>query len=299
MPSFTFPSCASVALRAGLHPVFADIDTQTLTLNLNDIERVSTERTRSIALMHYGGASPDMEALLCQNAGCFILEDAALSIGASHLSRPLGGFGDAGILSFHETKNVSAGGGGALLVSESHTALIERLQMIYDNGTDRAAFMRGAVSSYTWQTPGMNVAMPNLCAALLCAQLEKEAEITRLHRQVCNFYRETLKNEAQQHGFALPYIPPENEDNGHVFYLLFAEEAQRERVRLHLLQQGIDTRFHYMPLHSSAMGAALGYKPEDLPVTQRVSAGLLRLPVYAGMTEEQCAAVVSAIREVL
>jgi dTDP-4-amino-4,6-dideoxygalactose transaminase len=159
--------------------------------------------------------------------------------------------------------------------------------------------MRGAVSSYTWQTTGMNVAMPNLCAALLCAQLEKEANITRLHRQVCEYYSEALADDAQRCGFALPHIPPENTDNGHVFYLLFAEEEQRERVRLHLLKQGIDARFHYMPLHLSAMGAALGYKPEDLPVTQRVSAGLLRLPVYAGMTEDQCASVASAVREAL
>jgi dTDP-4-amino-4,6-dideoxygalactose transaminase len=299
MPSFTFPSCASAALRAGLHPVFADIDTQTLTLNLNDIERITTERTRSIALMHYGGASPDMAALLRQNAGCFIVEDAALSIGASHLGRPLGGIGDAGILSFHETKNVSADEGGALLVSESHTALIERLQMIYDNGTNRAAFLRGEASSYTWQVPGMNVSMPNLCAALLCAQLEKEAEITRLHRQVCGYYREALADDARRCGFALPHIPPENTDNGHVFYLLFAEEAQRERVRRHLLERGIDARFHYMPLHASAMGAKLGYQPKDLPVTQRVSAGLLRLPVYAELTEGQCAAVTAAVREAL
>ena len=299
MPSFTFPSCASAALRTGLHPVFADIDEATLTLDLDDIACKITERTRCVAVTHYGGSSPDMDELMRHCAGRFIIEDAALSIGAQQKGRPLGGIADAGILSFHETKNVSAGEGGALLVDERHTALIDRLQTIYDNGTDREAFLRGEVSAYTWQTPGLNVAMPSLSAALLCAQLDKEAEITRLHLQVCAYYREAFIGNAARHGFSLPHIPPENEDNGHVFYLLFADHTARERVRTHLAKKGISAYFHYMPLHSSAMGKKLGYQPGDLPATKRVSACLLRLPVYAGLTEAQCAAVVSAVREAL
>jgi len=299
MPSFTFPSCASAALRAGLRPVFADIEQTTLTLDIEDVGRQITERTTCVSVTHYGGVSPDMDALMQRCAGRFVVEDAALSLGARHKGRPLGGIADAGILSFHETKNISAGEGGALLVDEKHAVLIERLQTIYDNGTDRAAFLRGEVGSYTWQTPGLNVTMPNLCAALLCAQLEREAEITRLHRQVCEYYRDALTEDAANLGFTLPPIQPENEDNGHVFYLLFVEPAARERVRSHLAERGIAAHFHYMPLHASAMGARLGYKSDDLPVTQHVSECLLRLPVYAGLTEAQCATVVSAVREAL
>ena len=145
----------------------------------------------------------------------------------------------------------------------------------------------------------MNVAMPNHSAALLCAQLEKEGQITQLHRRVCAFYREALAEEAAHHGFTLPHIPPENEDNGHVFYLLCADNAQRDRVMEHLKKRGISAYFHYMPLHASAMGTKLGYSPGDLPVTRRVAECLLRLPVYATLTKAQCAAVVSALREAL
>ena len=299
MPSFTFPSCASAALRAGLRPVFADIDEATLTLDLDEIERKTTARTRCVAVTHYGGSSPDMSELIRRSASSFIIEDAALSIGAYHRGRPLGGIADAGILSFHETKNVSAGEGGALLIDSKHAALLGRLQTIYDNGTDKAAFLRGEVSGYTWQMPGLNVAMPNLSAALLCAQLEKEEEITRLHRRVCECYREAFSGSAPQCGFTLPHIPPENTDNGHVFWLLFEDHAARERVRAHLAKKGISAYFHYMPLHASAMGATLEYRPGGLPVTQRVSECLLRLPVWAGLTQAQCAEVAAAVREAL
>lgn len=299
MPSFTFPSCASAAIRAGLRPVFADIGQTTLTLDIGDISRTVTAHTRCVAVTHYGGSSPDMDALMDRCEGFFVVEDAALSIGARYKGRPLGGMADAGILSFHETKNISAGEGGALLVDERHASLIDRLQTIYDNGTDRAAFLRGEVRGYTWQMPGMNVAIPNLCAALLCAQLEREAGITGLLRRVCDYYRQALAGDATRYGFALPHIPPENEDNGHVFYLLCTDNVQRERLRGHLAQRGISAQFHYMPLHASPMGAKLGYSPHDLPVTQRAAECLLRLPIYAGMTEGQCAAVVSAVREAL
>ncbi len=299
MPSFTFPSCANAAMHTGLTPVFADIEEATLTMDIEGAGYKITKHTACVSVTHYGGSSPDMDALMQRCVGRLIIEDAALSFGARHRGQPLGGIADAGILSFHETKSISAGEGGALLVDEKHAGLIERLQTIYDNGTDRAAFLRGEVDSYTWQTSGLNVAMPNLCAALLCAQLEREAEITQLHRKVCDYYRAALTEDANRLGFALSPVQPENEDNGHVFYLLFADHTARERVRMHLADQGIAAHFHYMPLHASAMGAKLGYKPDDLPVTQRVSECLLRLPVYAGLTEAQCAAVVSAVREAL
>jgi len=299
MPSFTFPSCANAALRAGLKPVFADIDAKTLTLELDDIKRMTTGRTHCVAVTHYGGSSLNMDDLMLHCEGQFVVEDAALSFGARYQGMPLGGIADAGILSFHETKNISAGEGGALLVDHRHTALIDRIQMIYDNGTDKEAFLHGEVSGYTWQSEGLNVAMPNLSAALLTTQLEKEKEITRLHRQVCAYYRNHLADIAERYDITLAHIPKGNEDNGHVFYLLFADNKQRERVRLHLAAKGIDAYFHYMPLHASAMGEKLGYKPDDLPATQHVSSCLLRLPVYAGLTEAQCETVISALQEAL
>lgn len=299
MPSFTFPSCASTALRMGLRPVFTDISADTKALDITDVERRITARTRCVAVTHYGGSSPDMDALRERCENLMLIEDAALSFGTAYRSRPLGAIGDFGILSFHETKNISAGEGGALLVDPKHAALINKLQVIYDNGTDKAAFRRGEVTSYTWQAAGMNVAMSNLNAALLCAQLERADEITEAHRRVCAYYHDAFSGMAERYGFNLPYIPPGNTDNGHVFYLVFADHKTRETVRAHLESQDIGAFFHYMPLHASAMGHKLGYASGDLPVTQRVSECLLRLPVWAGLCDARCDTVIAAVKEAL
>jgi len=175
----------------------------------------------------------------------------------------------------------------------------DKLQRIYDNGTDKADFLRGKVPEYTWQQPGMNVAMPQMSAAVLYAQLEKAGEILEKQRLIYEFYQLQLGALAGEHGFSLPCVPEYNANNYHVFYLLFEDYEKREHVRESLMKSGVDAFFHYMPLHSSPMGQKLGYSQEDFPVTQSVSQGILRLPLYASLTQEECAFVVSAIREAL
>lgn len=299
MPSFTFPSAANAAIRAGLRPVFADIDRDTKVIDLNDAVRKITENTRCILPTHYGGSSADLDELKSHAKNALVIEDAALSFGAKFRGRPLAAIGDMGIISFHETKNVSGGEGGLLVVDKNNAGFAHKIQTLYDNGTDKQEFISGGVKAYTWRQPGMNVAMPNHGAALLFAQLEKAEEIRAKRKTVYEYYREKLTPLSEKYGFSLPAALAYNENNYHVFYLLFNHEREREIVRAYLLEKEIHAAFHYTPLHSSAMGRRLGYSPQGLPVTQSVSEGILRLPLYAGMTLGQCGEVVSALEEAL
>jgi dTDP-4-amino-4,6-dideoxygalactose transaminase len=300
LPSFTFPSVANTALRYGLKPVFAEIDRDTKTLSLRGVLSQVTCRTCCVIPTHYGGSSVDLDALKAELGDVLLIEDAALSFGGRYKKRPLGTVGDAGVFSFHQTKNISSGEGGMLVLGRGLTqSLGDIVQRIYDNGTDKVDFQRGKVSQYTWRQTGMNVAMPNICAAVLHAQLKKSGEILEKQRRIYAFYLRELSELSALNGFALPYVPEYNEDNCHVFYLLFKDHEKRERVREALHARGIDAFFHYMPLHASPMGQALGSMSEDLLVTQNVSRGILRLPIYASMTQEECFAVVQALREAL
>lgn len=299
MPSFTFPSCANALLRAGLRPVFADIDERTKALGIEHVGELINANTRAVIPMHYGAASMDMDALRARLGDALLIEDAALSFGARYKERPLGAVGDMGILSFHRTKNISADEGGLLVIGKGHPELAEKAQTIYDNGTDRAAFLRGEVGAYTWRAAGMNVAMGGVNAALLCAQLEREEEIVARHRAVYLRYIERLSGMAERLGFTLPVIPEHNANNCELFYILLKDEGTRDRVQGHLRGKGIGCAFHYMALHASAMGRALGYAAEDLPVTTSVCGRLLRLPLFAEMTIAQCDAVTEAVREAL
>lgn len=178
-------------------------------------------------------------------------------------------------------------------------ALGDKIQRVYDNGTDKADFLRGKVPEYTWRQTGMNVMMPSLSAAVLYAQLKKSEEIIEKQRLVYGYYDKYLTDLAERFDFELPLVAAYNDNNCHVYYLLFDNHASRERVREKLKNSGVDAFFHYMPLHSSEMGHQLGYTPEDLPITQNVAQCILRLPIYAAMTEADCAHVVSKIQEAL
>ncbi len=294
MPSFTFPSDANAVLRAGLTPVFADIDTDTNALSIDDAFAKMAPDTACVIPTHYGGASVDMDALKSRIGSALLIEDAALSFGASYKDKPLGTVGDMGIVSFHRTKNISSDEGGLLIMNRTDAALIDKIQTIYDNGTDRQAFVRGEVSAYTWQAAGMNVAMSNLCAAVLCAQLDKAEKIARRHKAVYEAYLATL---AHTPGITLPHVPTYNTNNHHVFYVLLDDEPTRNRLLQHLGSRGIGACFHYIPLHTSAMGQRLGYRPGDLPVTADVSARILRLPLHAGMTPDDAKCISSALKE--
>jgi dTDP-4-amino-4,6-dideoxygalactose transaminase len=295
LPSFTFPSDANAVLRAGLVPLFADIDA-TNTLNIGDVSAKITPDTACVIPTHYGGASVDMDTLKSHIGNALLIEDAALSFGASYKNRPLGTVGDMGIVSFHRTKNISSEEGGMLIVNHADAALLEKIQTIYDNGTDKQAFLRGDVPAYTWQSSGMNGAMSNLSAAVLCAQLDKADEIACRRKAVYDAYLAALKHTP---GITLPHVPAYNTDNHHVFYVLLNDAQIRDRVLRQLNERGIGACFHYMPLHTSAMGQRLGCRPADLPVTVDISARILRLPLHACMTPRDAEYAATALKEVL
>ena len=199
MPSFTFPSDANAVLRAGFLPVFADINAGTNTLNIDNVFEKMTQDTACVIPTHYGGASVDMDALKSRIGSTLLIEDAALSFGACYKDKPLGTVGDMGIISFHRTKNISSDEGGLLIVNHADAALLHKIQTIYDNGTNRQAFLRGDTPAYTWQATGMNVSMSNLCAAVLCAQLDKADEIAHRLKAVYDTYLAALDTYAGYH----------------------------------------------------------------------------------------------------
>jgi dTDP-4-amino-4,6-dideoxygalactose transaminase len=295
-PSFTFVSSANAVLRVGARPVFADIEERTLGLDPGDVEARVTPRTAALLPVDYAGVAPDMGALLdiARRHRLRVVEDAAQGMGATWRGRALGTLGDAGCLSFHETKNVTCGEGGALLVSDPEVA--RRAEIAREKGTNRAAFFRGEVDKYTWVAEGSSYVLSDVLAALLEAQLDKRAEIQRRRAAVVARYREALGPWAAERGVRLPPEVAEREPNHHIFFLLYPEGQKRDEALRSLRAQGVQATFHYVPLHSAPHALRLGLGTE-LPVTDRVAATLLRLPLHPLLTPEQVDRVVAAVRE--
>jgi dTDP-4-amino-4,6-dideoxygalactose transaminase len=295
-PSFTFVSTANAVLRCGAQPVFADIEELSLGLDPRDVERRLTPRTRALLPIHYAGVAPDMDALLAiaRGSGLRVVEDAAQGLAASYRGRPLGTLGDAGCLSFHETKNVTCGEGGALILPDG--ALAARAEIMREKGTNRAAFLRGEVDKYTWVSEGSSYILSDVLAALLDAQLDKLPEIQARRVRIASRYREGLAPWAAGRGVRLPAELPDREANGHIFYLLFPDEASRDACLGALRERGIQATFHYVPLHSAPQGRRLGAGSLALPVTERVAAGLLRLPLHPLLGDSDVDRVIEAVR---
>jgi dTDP-4-amino-4,6-dideoxygalactose transaminase len=295
-PSFTFVSSANAVLRVGARPVFADIEDRTLGLDPADVEPRVTPRTVALLPVHYAGVAPDMEALLeiARRHRLRVVEDAAQGIAATWRGRALGTLGDAGCLSFHETKNVTCGEGGALVLSDPEIA--HRAEIAREKGTNRAAFFRGEVDKYTWVAEGSSYVLSDVLAALLDAQLDKLAEIQRRRAAVAARYREGLASWAAARGVRLPAELAEREANHHIFFLLYPEPRRRDEALRSLHERGIQATFHYVPLHSAPHARRLGLGAE-LPVTDRVAATLLRLPLHPLLTPAEVDRVVAAVRE--
>jgi dTDP-4-amino-4,6-dideoxygalactose transaminase len=294
-PSFTFVSTANAALRAGARPVFADIEEETLGIDAADLERRLTPRTGAIIPVHYAGVAPDMDRILAlaRPRGIKVVEDAAQGLAATYHGRPLGALADAGCLSFHETKNVTCGEGGALVVADPEAA--ERAEIIREKGTNRSAFLRGQVDKYTWVAEGSSYILSDVLAALLDAQLDKLAEIQSRRARIAGRYREGLAAWARAHGVRMPVPPPGRVANDHIAFLLYPDEASRDRSLDSLRRQGIMATFHYVPLHSSPKGRALGLAGGDFPVTDRIARTLLRLPLHPLLTDADADRVVEAV----
>jgi dTDP-4-amino-4,6-dideoxygalactose transaminase len=297
-PSFTFVSTANAVLRVGARPVFADIEEDTLGLDPADVERRISPATAAVLPVHYAGIAADMARLLdlARDRRLRVVEDAAHGLGASFRGRPLGTLGDAGCFSFHETKNVTCGEGGAVTFADAGVA--ERAEVIREKGTNRSAFLRGEVDRYTWVAEGSSYVLSDLLAAMLDAQLDKLPEIRARRARVASRYREELTAWAQAHQARLPPTDGERQGNDHLFYVLLPDEATRDRCLSGLRARGVMAAFHYVPLHSSPFGKRLGMAGE-LPVTDRVARTLLRLPLHPRLSEEDVDRVVGALKQAL
>ncbi len=295
VPSFTFVSTANAVLRVGAQPVLADIEPVTLGLDPRDAEKRLSSRTRALLPMHYAGLAADLDGLL-ELAGrrrLLLVEDAAQGFGARLRGRALGTFGDAGCLSFHETKNLTCGEGGALLVNDPEVAA--RAEIIREKGTNRGAFLRGEVDKYTWVAEGSSYVLSDLLAALLDAQLDKADRIAERRAAIVARYRAELADWAAGHGVALPPEPPGQQPGHHIFHLLFPSPGSRDAALEQLRAAGIGASFHYVPLHLSPFGRDLPGARDPLPVSERVAATLLRLPLHPLLTADEVSRVVAAV----
>jgi dTDP-4-amino-4,6-dideoxygalactose transaminase len=295
-PSFTFVSTANAILRAGAQPVLADIESTTLGLDPGDVERRLTPRTRALLPVHYAGLAAAMDELLAlaRGRGLLLVEDAAHGLGASFRGAALGTLGDAGCFSFHETKNLTCGEGGALALRDAQLA--RRAEVVREKGTNRRAFLRGEVDKYTWVAEGSSYVLSDLLAAVLEAQLDKGAEIQERRARVAGRYREGLRAWAAERGVGLPPEDAERGANHHIFYLLFPEGGAREAAMAALQAQGVMATFHYVPLHSSPFGRSLPGAAGEFPVTERVAATLLRLPLHPLLSDSDADRVIDAVR---
>jgi dTDP-4-amino-4,6-dideoxygalactose transaminase len=295
VPSFTFASTANAVLRVGATPVFGDLEEESLALDPSDVARRLTVRTAALLPVHYAGVAGPMGSLLEIAARrCLkVVEDAAQGFDATWKDRALGSIGDAGCLSFHETKNITCGEGGALLLKDDDAA--RRAEIIREKGTNRAAFLRGEVDQYTWVAEGSSYVLSDVLAAILDAQLDKADEIARRRARVAGRYRAALGDWAADRGVRLPPLPPECTPNNHIFYLRFPSSTSRDGMLDHLRAQGVQASFHYVPLHSSPRGRALA--SSELPVTDRVAATLLRLPIHPLLSDGEVERVIEAVRE--
>ncbi len=295
LPSFTFVSTVNAFVLRGARPVFIDIRRDTLNLDESLLSGKITARTRAIVVVHYAGVGCEMDAIL-KTAGAHgipVVEDNAHGLFGQYKGRRLGSLGTLATQSFHETKNISCGEGGALLINAPH--LVERAEIIREKGTDRSRFFRGQVDKYTWTDIGSSYVLSDLLAAFLWAQAEAWQDIQHRRQRIWETYHRELSGWAGRAGVLLPTIPEHCQHPYHMYYLLMPSLETRQRLIEHLKTQRILSVFHYLPLHLSRMGVSLGGEPGDCPVTEDLSDRLLRLPLYASMQPEDQERVLQAI----
>jgi len=297
MPSFTFVSTANAFVLRGGVPVFVDIRKDTLNIDEYLIEEAITPRTKAIVPVHYAGVGCEMDVILAiaKKHGLHVIEDAAQGVMASYRGRPLGSIGDLGAYSFHETKNVISGEGGALLINDQDFA--NRAEIIREKGTDRSRFFRGEVDKYTWQDLGSSFLPGELIAAFLWAQLEDADSITAKRLVSWGRYHELLKTYESSGLLRRPVIPKNCVHNAHMYYVLLAPGIDRRMLLDEFKRKDISAVSHYVPLHSSPAGQHYGRTHGELPVTNSSSERLVRLPLWIGITEDQQESVVGVLRE--
>ncbi len=297
MPSYTFVSTANAFVLRGGVPVFVDIRPDTLNLDEKLIEAAITPKTRAIVPVHYAGVACEMDVIMniAHRHRLLVVEDAAQAVLADYKDRRPGAIGQLGCLSFHETKNVISGEGGALLVNDP--ALIERAEIIREKGTNRSRFFRGEVDKYTWVDIGSSFLPSELIGAFLWAQLERAETIIARRQQLCAVYREALQDLADAGLLMLPQPEPEGvTGNGHMFYLFTRTATERGALLAHLKAAGVHAVFHYVPLHASPAGRKFGRSAGALPVTEDLADRLLRLPLYYNLDDAAARGIAGHVR---
>ena len=287
MPSYTFVSTANAFVLRGGVPVFVDIRKDTLNINEKLIEQSITSKTRAIVPVHYVGVACEMNTIcdIAKKYNLAVIEDAAQGIMAKYRGKPLGSFGEFGCLSFHETKNIHCGEGGALLINREN--YIERAEIIREKGTNRSKFFRGQVDKYRWVDIGSSYLPGELTAAFLAAQLENAEKITQKRLSIWNKYKDIFEDFEKTEKIRRPIIPKECEHNGHIYYLLLNKRYDRNTVLEKLKAKGVDAVFHYQPLHSSPAGLKYGKTTHPLVITEDISERLIRLPLWIGFNEHE------------
>ena len=296
VPAFTFVSTASAFMLYGAKPVFVDVRQDTLNIDLDQVEAAITPLTRAICVVHYGGVACEMDRLtkLAKDNNLILIEDNAHGLFAKYRGKYLGTFGALATQSFHETKNITCGEGGALVINDA--SLAERAEILREKGTDRTKFLRGQVDKYTWVDVGSSWVISDLLAAILFGQLSRADEIYRQRMNIWNRYHNELQTWAAKHDVTLPTVPEGCEHTGHVYHLRFQHGVQRDKFIEHLKQLGIYAVFHYQPLHLSTVGRTLGGQDGQFPVTESAGDCLVRLPLFNSLTSDEQTYIIDSVK---
>lgn len=295
VPSFTFVSTALAFASRGARIVFADIRPDTLNIDERRVEELVTSRTRAIVAVHYGGVGCEMDRLeeIARSSGLVLIEDAAHGLFGRYRGRGLGSIAPLATLSFHETKNITCGEGGALLVNDE--GYLERACILRDKGTDRSKFLMGQVDRYTWVDTGSSYVLSDILAAFLSSQLEASEGIQRRREAIWRRYSECLSEWASRNGAAFQSVPDHCDPAWHLFAMVMPDQTSRDGLISHLASRGIHAVFHYQPLNLSRMGVSFGGRPGQCPVAEEAGTRLLRLPFFASMTGAEQDDVIEAV----
>ena len=296
LPSFTFSSCANAILLSGAKPVFCDIDIGSYNIDPAEIEKRITSKTRAVMVVHYAGMACDMDRIgdLAKRYGLVLIEDAAHALGSKFKGKHLGTIGLVGCYSFHGTKNAASGEGGAFVTNDPK--IFKRAEIVREKGTNRSSFMRGERRKYSWVSVGRSLILSDILSAIALEQIKKLGEITRLREKKADYLLRKLAKLSSR--LILPQVTAGTEPNWHIFAIRVPRTI-RDKVIEGLRSYGIEASFHYLPLHSSAMGKKLGYMRRDLPVSEEVASTLIRLPIHPKLKISELDYIVAALSKVI
>lgn len=294
LPSFTFVSSANAFALRGAELVFVDINPKTMCLDESLLEKSITPKTKAIVLVHYAGLTENIEKIVetCKKNNLFLIEDAAQSIDSYYHNKHLGTFGDLGCFSFHDTKNIHCGEGGAILINNK--SLIEKVDIILEKGTNRTAFLAGKIDNYTWQSLGSSYGLSEINAAFLYAQLQELKSVTKKRKELYKLYQKNLL-PLKQKGF-IDFPETENNHNAHIFFIKVENKTVRDQLINHLKESGISAYFHYSPLHLSEMGKQYLFISSEKDFSKEESEQIVRLPLFYRLTENEIELVRNGIK---